>query len=104
MTVPNVNGVLDKRIVIKGDQLGTGASLERDCIAARCFLLKAMTRRGPQLPPGAFARVYKGELDGQAVALKILLPVWCNPAEGQCRRFQEDFMREGNFLQECNHE
>ena len=36
MTVPNVNGVLDKRIVIKGDQLGTGASLERDCFVARC--------------------------------------------------------------------
>lgn len=52
---------------------------------------------------GGFARVYKAELDGNVIALKVLLPEWCCPTMQKCQRYQQDFVREGNFLRDNSH-
>jgi len=59
--------------------------------ALKCFMLV-----------GGFARVVKGEFDKAPVALKMLLPQWCG-TDARSRRYQDDFLKEGSFLQQCNH-
>ena len=52
---------------------------------------------------GGFARVLKAELDGQPVAIKLLLPKWCDPENARCRAYQQHFIKEGRFLAKTSH-
>ena len=52
---------------------------------------------------GAFARVLRAELDGRVVALKALLPQWCDPEDARCRAYQQHFIKEGRFLAKTKH-
>ena len=52
---------------------------------------------------GGFARVLKAEMDGQLVAVKLLLPKWCDPADGRCLAYQQQLIKEGRFLAKTNH-
>lgn len=45
----------------------------------------------------------RAELDGKVVALKALLPQWCDPEDARCRAYQQHFIKEGRFLARTKH-
>jgi len=53
--------------------------------------------------PGAFAKVYRGLWDGQEIALKVLLPQWCDPNDARARAYQQHFISEGRWLSKHKH-
>ena len=73
-----------------------------------CAHLTCACPPSPQTPPsshapGGFAQVLRAELDGRPIALKLLLPQWCDPANRQGAPFRTHFVREAKFLGKLDH-
>ena len=98
---------IEKRLKIETTPLGSGALAEL-ALAARLGeeIESGLTTYADPLillPSGGFARVVRANLDGNVVALKVLLPQWCDPTSPQARAYQQHFIKEGRFLAQHKH-
>ena len=118
-------GIISERLKISGGALGSGMS---SCPPDQASM--HVLRQGYELTVrdflGGFATVFRAELDGNKIAVKVLLPQWCDPSDARSRAYQQasfdvvhscvflaslltaphlpqHFIKEGRFLAKMQH-